>query len=253
MVFSKIHSSSLSYQTIQQVIDAIQGGKFSPGDRLPPERALAEILGVSRPTLRQALYALAVLGILEVRQGSGTYVRTTSIGAELAAKATELLATNDSPLQALEARLLLEPPVAAAAALAAEPADLEALRAVLEEMDRKVQRNEKLGSSDVEFHQIVARVPGNPYVEHAISLLLQTWFSQGGPWNELSDDILRAPGRLASYLEQHTRIYRSIERKNPDTARTAMHKHLLAVQEDFLRRSGRSMFEIESAPLPPHT
>jgi GntR family transcriptional repressor for pyruvate dehydrogenase complex len=232
-VFGRIEAPTLASHVIDRIIASIQTGRFEIGDRLPPERKLAEMLGISRPTVRQALYALAVLGVLEIRQGSGTYVKTASVGEDLAIKAAELLTTDDSPMQALEARVIFEPQIAAAAAIHHEDADLREIERILGEMQRRLETRETFGQLDFDFHVAIARSLRNEYVEHTISLLLRTWFGPQSAWSEVLESIVSAPGRPEVYFEQHRAIYEGIRRGEAEVARSAMEAHLRQVSHDF--------------------
>lgn len=231
--FGTLHDESLASQVVDKIVKSIQGGIFEAGDKLPPERELATMLGISRPTLRQALQSLRVLGVLDIRQGSGTYVSTNLVGSGLAEKAAELLMTEDSPLQALEMRTMIEPDVAAIAAQRAEPSDLARLEEVLEGMERRLDGNEPFGQWDLDFHLTIGRSLRNKYVDHVLALILQTWFGPQSPWLEILDSFVKTSGRLDLYGEQHRAIHEAICNGDPPAARKAMREHLEQVDSDF--------------------
>lgn len=235
MTFTKIQSITTAQQVIDQIGQAIRTGQFQVGDRLPSERQLAEMLGISRPTLREALTTLATLGVLEIQTGVGTFVRSSTIDENLAFKAAELLSTDESPLHALEARLLLEPGIAALAAERAEGSDLAHMRQALKEIEERVKRNEAFRSAGMNFHMAIVRSIRNPVAEHACTISLAIWFSNLSGWGEVVQATVKQPGRLARYYANYVRVYEAIEAGNGELAARVMRDHLQEVQEDFLR------------------
>lgn len=235
MSFSKIQSVSTAQQVLDQIVEAIQSGEYTVGDRLPSERQLAEMLGISRPTLREAITALATLGILEIRTGVGTFVRSTAIDENHAFKAAELLSTEESPLHALEARILIEPGIAALAAERAEASDLKHMRAALREIEERVSENIAFRTAGMNFHMAIVRSIRNPVAEHACTMTLAIWFSNLPGWGEIVQSIVRKPGRLAKYYENYCHVYEAIAEGDAEKATKVMRAHLLEVQEHFLR------------------
>lgn len=235
MSFTKIQSVSTAHQVIQQIIQAIQTGSYAVGDRLPSERQLAEMLGISRPTLREAITTLATLGVLEIQTGVGTFVRSATIDENLAFRAAELLSTEESPLHSLETRILLEPGVAALAAERAEESDLRHMREALEEIKERVAQNIAFRSSGMNFHMAIVRSIRNPVAEHACTIALAIWFSNLPGWGEIVQSIVTQPGRLATYYANYVGIYEAIAEGDAEQAAEVMRDHLLEVQEHFLR------------------
>src|ERR1043165_7154255 len=131
MPFQAVATQRLADQRAGQGTALVTRGEFKPGDRLPPERDLAKVLGVSRPTVREAMIALEIAGLVEVRVGAGTFI-TDRAAAPNAAPRFE--ATGASPLQAIAARRVIEPPVAALAARMATADDLAGIAETFEMM-----------------------------------------------------------------------------------------------------------------------
>lgn len=235
ITFTKIQSVTTARQVIDQIVQAIRSGHYQVGDRLPSERQLAELLGISRPTLREAITTLATLGVLEIQTGVGTFVRSATIDENLAIRAAELLSTEESPLHALETRLLLEPGIAALAAERAEEQDLIYMRRALKEVAKRVARNEAFRATGMNFHMAVVRSIRNPVTEHACTIALALWFSNQPGWGEIVQSIVEQPGRLARYYANYERIYEAIKSGEAALAAQSMKDHLLEVQEDFLR------------------
>src|SRR3954452_273971 len=113
MPIQTVASQRLYQQVAGQLGELIRQGEFRQGDRLPPERDLAKVLGVSRPTVREAMIALEIAGLVEVRVGAGTFITDRAAAAN---GAPRFDSTGASPLQAIAARRMIEPPIAALAA-----------------------------------------------------------------------------------------------------------------------------------------
>src|SRR6266567_972630 len=126
MPFQAVATQRLYEQVAGQVTELVARGEFKPGDRLPPERDLAKVLGVSRPTVREAMIALEIAGLVEVRVGAGTFV-TDKASANGAANGRLFEGVGSSPLELIAARRTIEPEVAALAAQLATETELTAI------------------------------------------------------------------------------------------------------------------------------
>src|SRR5579862_893378 len=152
----------VTHDAIASIRELIVSGEWGPGTRLPREPDLAAQLGLSRSSLREAVRALSLARVLEVRQGDGTYVASLEPGElfEPILSATHLL-RGRTVLELFEVRRMLEPE---AAAMAAQRADAEVIGALRRELDRMVaagDRAEELVKADAAFHDVIARAPGN--------------------------------------------------------------------------------------------
>lgn len=240
MVFEKITPKAISEQVIQQIIEVIQSGQYEIGDRLPSERKLSDLMGVSRSTLREALVSLAVLGILEMKQGSGTFVRANSIDEKLAFKAASLLATEKSPMKALEARILFEPPIAALAAERAETKDLELMQSALDEIKNRVRQKRLFKSAGQKFFLSMIQSVNNPIVEHSAITAIAIWYSDIPGWDEIVASIVKGPGRMERYYNDLLNIYHDIKNRDSESAAEDTEKFLIGVQNDFFSDEGES-------------
>ncbi len=231
--FQKIQQQSTSSLIVEQIIGAIQRGEFSKGERLPSERRLSEMLGVSRPTLREAIAALAILGILDNQQGSGTYVRTTSIDENLAEKAAELLKGEGGLLHALEALLIIEPEVVAMAAEKAGDKELDIIKFALDEIRERIQEESFFKESGMKFRMAIVQSIKNPVIEHICLIPLSIYYSENPPWWDIFKEKIGKPEILNSYYENYKRIYELIKARDSQRAYTEMKKHLLQVKNDL--------------------
>lgn len=208
----------------------IAEGKLLPGCRLPPERELALEFGVSRPSLRQALKVLEIMGVLSQRVGDGTYL--SSNASAILSEPMEFLVLIDgiSHLELFEARMIVEPELAARAAERATGEDVTAIRKVLGEMERSLDDRERTIERDVAFHDLIFRAAGNRVCRQMFSVIHRAMLTS------IARLSLRAD--LEEVFAAHQAIYTAIAQRKPDEARRAMAEHLRVARGLFLRESG---------------
>jgi GntR family transcriptional regulator, transcriptional repressor for pyruvate dehydrogenase complex len=215
---------------IDKIKEMIMSGELHPGDRLPKEADLAERLGLSRNSLREAVKALSLIRVLDVRQGDGTYV--TSLQPRLLLDALTFVVDfhrDDTVLEFLQVRRILEPAATAMAAQSMSDGDIAKLRGVLDELD-EVPTVEALVANDLEFHRQIAAGSGN-------SVLSSLMESLSGPttrariWRGLTQE-----GAVAKTRDQHWAIYDAIAARQPEIAGAWATVHVAGV-EDWLRRA----------------
>jgi len=231
MPLQTVSPQRLYRQIAEQIRQLMVSGEFALGSRLPAERDLALQLGVSRPSVREALIALEVEGMIEVRTGSGIYVQRTQAAAtsKSAAKAqhqgpSEQDAPADwGPLEVMSARLLIEAEVAALAATNAQKADIKAIKAGLQQMKLEAARDEVPRDGDEAFHAAIAQACGN-------SVLLDTvqryWQARNGPLFERLGDYFEHPQSWQAAIAEHQAVLSAVEAHDAPAARKAMQKHL---------------------------
>jgi GntR family transcriptional repressor for pyruvate dehydrogenase complex len=223
-------SVALTDEAIERIKEMIVSGELGPGDRLPKEGDLAVRLGLSRNSLREAVRALSLIRVLDVRQGDGTYV--TSLKPELLLESMAFVVDfhrDDSVLQLLEVRRILEPAATAMACQAMTEEEIEALGAFLGELapDAGI---EELIASDLEFHRRIATASGNPALASLIDSLSAPTL-RARVWRGLTQE-----GSVTRTREQHEAIYRAIAARQPDVARAWATVHIADVEE-WLRRA----------------
>lgn len=232
MTFKQIQPVSAVDQIIEQVLNVIRSENIQAGDKLPSERELAKTLGVSRPTLREAVVTLATIGVLEIRRGIGTFVAATDFSGTLGIKLAEIMGAKVNPFDALELRVLLEPGVAA---LAAERGDKELIKKLernLEVTREKSARDEVYFEEDHDFHLSIVHAINNSLVEHALGTALEVWFSD---WGDTAHTTMSVPGTPQKYHLIHERIVDAIKASDPERAYREMEEHFRVVRQDFLR------------------
>lgn len=208
----------ISSEVAQVLVRHLLGGSYQPGQRLPSERALAESLGVGRSVVREALKSLTLLGLVEVRQGAGTYLQ--SHGSNLLPVSFEwgLLLGEHQLQDTIEARIELEVVLAGLAAERRSEQDVQELGELLRGM-RDAQDTSAFATADVGFHLRVAKAAQNSILEQmlvSIQSLLRSWITRV---REAATD--RGP----SYRD-HVPIHAAIEKGDVAAARTAMRNHL---------------------------
>jgi GntR family transcriptional repressor for pyruvate dehydrogenase complex len=221
--------ASVTDDAISRIRELIASGQWGPGTRLPREADLAKQLGLSRNSLREAVRALSLARVLEVRQGDGTYVSSLEPGEllEPTLSATHLL-RGRTVLELFEVRRMLEPEAAAMAAQRADGEVIAALRAELDRMIAAGDRAEELVDADAAFHDVIARAPGNG-VLRALLRSLSTSTIRARLWHGIAQR-----GALDQAREEHTRIYDAIAGGQPDLARAAALLHIVT-NERWLR------------------
>jgi DNA-binding FadR family transcriptional regulator len=223
MTAPSLEPQRLYRQIAEQLRQLMASGEFAVGSRLPAERDLAAQLGVSRPSVREALIALEVEGMIEVRTGSGIYVQsTTRPKRSVSSRATDTPA-QWGPLEVMSARILVESEVAALAANNAQKKDLQAIRAALQKMALEAAQDEVPRWGDEAFHEAIAKACGN-------SVLLDTvqrfWLARNGPLFERLGDYFEHPESWQAAIAEHQAVLHAIEAHDASAARKAMQKHL---------------------------
>jgi GntR family transcriptional regulator, transcriptional repressor for pyruvate dehydrogenase complex len=214
-----------SEEVISQLREMIHRGELRPGDRLPPERDLAKLLGVSRPTLRAGIRSLAAVGVLHSRQGAGTFVVKTDGPPSLDSSPLRLMASLHGLTSAemFEARMSLE---MAVAGLAAERATGDQMASMSEEvagMFASLDDPEQFLVHDIRFHQTVAAASGNRILTSLMNMVATILF-------DTRIKTVKRATDLKESAEMHRAVYRAIRERNTEAARAAMREHLERAQ-----------------------
>ena len=222
-MIAPIHTPQRYERIAERLAAEIRSGAFAPGERLPAERELARRLEVGRASVREAIAALQLQGIVETRPGSGTFVVGVPPRAELPHDA--------SPTDLLEARALIEPAIAR---LAAERGHRDpTAEALLDAMEGASDPDDPAAragwnDSDRLFHRQIAAMTGNAVLtglaEHVAALMDQPL------WQRLRDDSIATPGRTAIHLAEHRMIYEAIAERDPDAADLYAAQHVKRVR-----------------------
>lgn len=230
----KSETSRLYERVARAISTRIVSGDYAVGQRLPSERDLAQAHSVSRPTVREAIIALELDGLVEVRMGSGVYVIAASPNDGRAGE------TDIGPFELLEARRGIEGEVCALAATRIDDETLAELRQLLEIMRADdVVRSEE---ADRRFHETIARATQNSAMVASVEML---WNARArSPQYRLLSDKAHGAG-VVPRLEDHMVIYEALAARDPDAARAAMRQHLTNVMEAIL--AATEVHEMEQA------
>jgi GntR family transcriptional regulator, transcriptional repressor for pyruvate dehydrogenase complex len=216
---------------VEQIRALIESGQLKAGDKLPTERSLAEQLGVSRSSVREALSALEVLGVIHSRQGLGNFI-AENVENDLPEEQFEDLIVEGGTIEILEARQLFEPGLAALAARRRTESDLAIIRACVTEMERRLAEGVDSWEPDWGFHVAVANACHNPVVASIEDLITQR--VSGRLWQLMRErNYASVPDRPAQYLNRHRLIYEAIERGDPLAAEAAMRYDLAEMWNDL--------------------
>lgn len=230
-VFRPIRTSRTYEEAIDQIAEAVRSGDIAVGERLPSERQLAQQMGVSRPTLREAIKALADVGVLQTRSGGGTVVRSDLVPAQLLAGRTELKITEIAGV--LEARRLLEPRVAQLAALRLDDDDVSRMEAIVAQQHREAERPERFAVHELRFHLAIARAAKNSTVLDLMRSLLTRL--------EIARELgMRSVERQDPAIGIHERTLKSLCGGDPDDIEAAMDEHLAYLEDIWEEATGRA-------------
>jgi DNA-binding FadR family transcriptional regulator len=227
MPLQVVESKRLYRQIAEQLRALIAAGEFALGSRLPPERDLAVQLGVSRPSVREALIALEVEGLVEVRMGSGIYVTALEPGPAAARGAVDGAL---GPFDIIRARALVEAELAAVVARAHGPGVLKKLRAAIKAMEDDIARGVMPIRGDREFHIALAEASGNAALVRVVSDL----FDERN--NPLFEQLGRHFENAKSWrcaVAEHRAVVRAVAAGEVAAARRAMQQHLQNSHDRF--------------------
>ena len=221
MPLQTVAPQRLYQQIADQLRTLITAGEFTPGSRLPAERDLAKQLGVSRPSVREALIALEVEGWVEVRTGSGVYVQDRT--ATTAARGNPIALNEWGPLELIRARRVLEGEIASLAASMAKRKDIAAMRLALADMVRDADAGTLPIEGDRAFHSAIVQSTGNTVL---IETIHGFWDSRRGPLFERLGGYFETVASWRSAIAEHTAILDAIVAHDAAGARAAMHAHM---------------------------
>lgn len=220
MPLQTVAPQRLYQQIAEQLRTLIAAGEFLPGSRLPAERDLAKQLGVSRPSVREALIALEVEGWVEVRTGSGVYVLDRS---GTLTRDTPIALSEWGPLELIRARRVIEGEIAAIAAAQARRKDINAMRVALAAMVRDADADTVPLDGDRAFHSAIVQCTGNIVL---IETVQNFWDARSGPLFERLGNYFETKATWRAAIAEHTAIVDAIAAHDAEGARAAMHAHM---------------------------
>jgi GntR family transcriptional regulator, transcriptional repressor for pyruvate dehydrogenase complex len=225
-LYKAVQSARLYEQIVGQIEESIRKGELTAGSQLPAERDLAKQFGVSRTAVREAIKALQEKGLVDAFPGRGTFV-TNGVPNAMRRSLDKLVNSGEEEGRAylVEVRDILEPEIAALAAVRADEEDLAAMREAVKIMDAASRDSDAYIEADLDFHLALAEAAANPIVLSLIDSIV-------GLLREQRLRIFRVEGGPDRGQHHHRRILEAIQRHDPQAARAAMQAHLAQVRED---------------------
>jgi GntR family transcriptional repressor for pyruvate dehydrogenase complex len=212
--------TTLTTAAFEQLISNVVNGTWKTGERLPPERELCQQLGIARTSLREALKAMELIGMLNSKVGDGTFVCPRSeflsrpmIWALMGIEKAELH-------DVMEARIIMEESSAGLAAERATDAQIEDINKAVQAMRDAIARDEPVLEADMQFHLAISNAAGNPLLANSL-MMLRNSIRQGMLYKHL------LPGISAKIVKAHAAVYNAITRRDASGAKKAMRTHLL--------------------------
>ena len=217
------------YEEVAKQIERLILKKLRPGDRLPSERELAELLRVSRGSIRDAIRSLELMGLVEPRQGTGTIVRAVSTESLVNPFANALKRRKELVTELLDFRKMLEPSLAARAAVHVSPEEILEMEEILRRQEEKQKLGDAAVDEDQEFHYSVALASDNSVVLKVLDVLMDLL-------RDTRSRSLQLEARPQKSLAGHRRILAAIKRHDAEAAKSAMRRHLEDVEEIVLNK-----------------
>jgi GntR family transcriptional repressor for pyruvate dehydrogenase complex len=215
------------YEEVAKQIERLILRKLKPGDKLPSERELAELLQVSRSSIRDAIRGLELVGLVEPRQGAGTIVRERSTDSAANPFTNALKRRQNLVTELLDFRKMLEPPLAARAATHASADEISEMEEILQRQEKTQNQGDPAIAEDAEFHYGIALASGNSVVLKVIDTLMDLL-------RDTREHSLQVEGRAEKSLAGHRRILSAIKRRDAEAAKAAMRRHIEDVEEIVL-------------------
>ncbi|MBU4261508.1 MAG: FadR family transcriptional regulator [Proteobacteria bacterium] len=211
-------------EIVEQIQQLILRGELKAGDRLPPERTLAQTFKVSRNCVREALRALTEKKLLESRRGDGTYICSPDDSALVSSLAQAIQVQQNRLRDIFEFRQIIEPQIAALAARHITPDELSRLKILVFEQERKNFAEEDMAELDMEFHLLLAEAARNMVLLEVVKLLNSILL-------ETRSEFLQSEARRTASVRSHIDIINSLEKHDEDAACRAMQNHLQKVKQ----------------------
>jgi GntR family transcriptional repressor for pyruvate dehydrogenase complex len=218
-----VKSTRIYEEIVRQIRQMISEGRLKSGDRLPPERDLAEKFVVSRTSVREALRTLESLGLVEIRPGEGTFVRRVSVESLVQPLAAVVASQREAIGELFEARRLLEPMIAELAATRATPEERHEMERILDEQAKEIASGGTGIAQDAQFHAALGAAAHNRAITRIVNAIMDLLAQS-------REESLNTPGRPERSHQDHRRVLHAVARRDPQAAGQAMRDHLVAVE-----------------------
>ena len=218
MAMTPIEKVSVSNQVFEQIKTSILSGEWEPGTKLPSENELTQLFSVSRVPIREALQMLKVLGLIETKQGEGTYVRQVSPSSFMNSLFPLLVLDEKNMFDVLQYREIIEVANAGIAAMNADEEDIKRLEISLKKIEASDQSNEQLSEEDLEFHMNIALATKNNLIIAVTGIISDIFI-------EYYNRIVNVMG-IQKAIKYHTEIFEAIKAHDSKLAREKMREHI---------------------------
>jgi GntR family transcriptional repressor for pyruvate dehydrogenase complex len=240
-MFKPIKKAKVYEEIVTKIKDMVEKGRFKSGDQLPVERELAEVLRVSRSSVREALRSLETQGFIESRQGDGTYIASQPVESLVRPLASVILTEKDDQMELFEMRRMIEPDLAYLAAERATEEEIAMMEKVLALQEEQIARGEFGTDVDRNFHYIMVRAAKNKAIlritDNIIDLLAES-----------REQYLQVDGRPQKSILRHREVLDAIRARDPERAEKCMLEHLVDIETSLFGTSGRRRSKRESSP-----
>ncbi|MCY6484589.1 FadR/GntR family transcriptional regulator [Clostridium aestuarii] len=229
-MFIPIKNTKVYEQVIEQIKGMISDGTLKRGDKLPSERDLVQQLGVSRASIREALRALDIIGLIESRQGEGNFIRESFENGLVEPLSIMFMLNESKPKEIFELRKVMEIETAALAAKRISESELEVLKDLVNKMENSNDEEIKV-KIDKKFHYTIAHASGNFVIFNilnTLSTLIDAFIK------DARKEILRKDKNKNTINTQHEAIYNALKEHNPGEAATVMRKHMELIDENLI-------------------
>lgn len=227
MAFQRIKTRKIYEEIVEQLKDMITRGELKPGNKLPSERDMAESLGVSRASVREALTALEAIGILDIRPGDGTFVKQTSDSETFEPLALVLAVEQNPGAQLMEVRRVLETEMAALAAERATQDNLDKIEESLEIMKIAASTQEAV-KADLGFHFAIAEATHNTILLRIMNTVADLMHNS---FRSDREKLYSTPRKANKIINEHDAIYQAIKERNPEKSRKKMLEHINNIEK----------------------
>ncbi|GAB6180459.1 FadR/GntR family transcriptional regulator [Desulfotomaculum defluvii] len=231
MDFKPIKTKKIYEEIVEQIKQMIVHGDLNPGDKLIPERELAEKLEVGRSAVREAYRALEAIGIIEIKPGEGTFVREMGFKSMTDIMSLAVQTGKNSIFELLELRKIVEVEAAALAAQRRTEEDIQMIKKALDEMEKDIQKGNLGDISDIKFHYTICAAAHNSLLNKLMSSISETMKRE---MVTVREKLYRVPGTPTRLLEEHKKIFEAIIKGDELEARKTMFINLDNAEKGFM-------------------
>ncbi|NMA55017.1 MAG: FadR family transcriptional regulator [Firmicutes bacterium] len=231
-MFRPVKSKKIYAEIVAQIRELIEKGVLKPGEKLPSEAELTQLFNASRASVREALAALEIIGIIESKRGDGNYIKGTVEDGIFISILQELF-SHLGPFELLEARRIIECGVVSLAVQKASPKDIARLQKLVDRTPELMKDGKSWNRINTQFHLHLAKIADNTLLFENMRYMVNN-MEEFIFWKHLEDKSLEIPGLIQRFYDDHKRLIVAIKNKESDQAVSIMREHLDVTEEVFL-------------------